>query len=158
MSDHAAELRKWFGPHPATEAAIAEIARLRRDIEHLQAKAAGRDWWVSECAKSDEKCTQLTLENQKLRADCDRWINECFKSDSQRVKLFLENWKLRAKVNDIETARDAIIRFHNGPAEAKRPDVFVRLLKGLARALDEIEKLADGKSAIESPAELYSND
>ncbi len=130
LPDHAAELRQWFGPHPATEAAIAEIARLRRDIEHLQAKAAGRDWWVSECAKSDEKCTQLTL----------------------------ENWKLRAKVNAIETARDAIIRFHNGPAEAKRPDVFVLLVKALARALDGIEKLADGKSAIESPEELYSND
>jgi hypothetical protein len=131
MTDHAGELRQWFGPHPATEAAIAEIARLRRDFEHLQAKAAGRDWWVSECAKSDEKCTELTLANQKLRA----------------------------KVKALETAADAIIRFHNDPAEAKRPDVFHLLVLKLADAMDGLpQKSTDTKAAIESLEQLYSND
>jgi hypothetical protein len=36
MTDHAAELRQWFGPHPATEAAIAEIARLRAENERFR--------------------------------------------------------------------------------------------------------------------------
>jgi hypothetical protein len=73
--------------------------------------------------------------------------------------LEAENQKLRAKVNAIETASDAIIRFHNGPAEAKRPDIFLRLLKALAIALDEPPpKSADTKAAIESLEQLYSND
>ncbi len=92
-------------------------------------------------------------------ARLDWWINECSKSDSECTELTLANQKLRAKVKALETAGDAIIRFHNGPAEAKRPDIFVLLLKALAIALDEPPpKSADTKAAIESLEQLYSND
>jgi hypothetical protein len=70
LPDHAAELRQWFGPHPATEAAIAEIARLRAENGRLQ-KSVDVKREIHDCmlksmlAKIDE-VKKLTTENERL--------------------------------------------------------------------------------------------
>jgi hypothetical protein len=46
----------------------------------------------------------------------------------------------RAKVKVLQEAGTAILDFYNGPLEAKRPDIFQRLMVRLAAALQEQSK------------------
>lgn len=43
----------------------------------------------------------------------------------------------KARIQELVTAIDALVDFHNGPLEAKRPDVFHRLLSRAAAASDK---------------------
>jgi hypothetical protein len=80
MTDHAAELRQWFGPHPATEAAIAEIARLRAENERFRATLEPFATFCAEmdalphcAAKPDEAVIHWPLTVGAFRAARSAW-------------------------------------------------------------------------------------
>lgn len=77
--------------------------------------------------------TALELENKALRAEVERLesVEECLRDDLTVERA--ENERMRA-------AGNALVDFYNGPVEAKRPDVFQRLMQRLANALTTTQK------------------
>lgn len=96
------------------------------------------------CAIAADTITALRAENEKLRAALERigytkagdvgaTLSECV--NIARAALDGQSAPSGWRPDDLITAANAIIDFYNGPAQAKRPDIFQRLMQRLANAV-----------------------
>jgi hypothetical protein len=111
-----------------------EIKALRDKAQLFGLYVAPHEVQSVNCRELAELCTRL-LNAEARVADLKSLIKN---SDPYLISaLTSENNDLQARVKVLEDAGTAILDFHNGPLEAKRPDVFQRLMVRLAAALQE---------------------
>lgn len=68
------------------------------------------------------------VEIERLRGERDAAVGAMVRNNQRAEDAVVENKRLRA-------AAQAMVDFHNGPASAKRPDVYQRRIAALAAAL-----------------------
>lgn len=106
-----------------------EIKRLRYECESGMAEiAAGRE----RAEKAEAEVERLTKRVEWFTHAVHTCHDEC---DRPLCKTTRERDVLRALNAELVKAGEALVDFHNGTLETKRPDVFQRLMQRLANAL-----------------------
>ena len=112
----------------------AEIKRLRADSQKAALDYLGQ-------------IGQLSDEITRLRAALEEAIEFADQAEmalTPRGEAYVARWRAALdgqpapsgwRPDALVTAANAIIDFYNGPAQAKRPDIFQRLMQRLANAL-----------------------
>jgi hypothetical protein len=98
----------------------------RLEIKSGMMKMGEKIAWGSDTALMDEAAARITALEQEVH-----------NLDVMICDISLTNKNLEQENARLREAGSALIDFHNGPLEAKRPDIWQRLLTRFSAAMDQ---------------------